>query len=68
MEKQPFSIGWYIIASAILWGLAILACALILKSDYMKVQLILGGGGMVKKKVIWMTLEAKIKKEHKDKK
>jgi len=68
MEKQPFSIGWYIIASAILWGLAILACALILKSDYMKVQLILGGAAAVHLIVIWLPLAAKIKKEHQDKK
>lgn len=63
MEKKPFSIGWFIIASAILWGVAILTCALILKSDYMKVQLILGGAAAVHFIVIWLPLAAKLKKE-----
>ncbi len=66
MENKPFSLAWYIIGSAIVWGVVILLCALLLKSDYMKVQLILGSGAAIHLIVIWLPLAARIAKNKKD--
>jgi len=64
MEKKPFSIGWYIIGSAIVWGVVMLACAFALKGTdgYMKIQLFLGMGAAVHLIVIWVPLAAQIRK------
>jgi hypothetical protein len=64
MEKNPFSIGWFIIASAIVWGVVMLACAFALKGTdgYMRIQVFLGMGAAVHLIVIWVPLAAKIKK------
>ncbi|MCF7832128.1 MAG: hypothetical protein K9N05_00955 [Candidatus Marinimicrobia bacterium] len=65
MEKKPFSLAWYIIGSAIIWGIVILLCALLLKSDYLKVQLILGSGAAIHLIVIWLPLAARFGKSKK---
>ena len=65
MEKKSFSIGWYIIASAIVWGIVMLACAFALRGTdgYMKIQLFLGMGASVHLIVIWVPLAAQLKKQ-----
>lgn len=69
MEKKPFSIGWYIIGSAVIWGLVILACAIGLRGTdgYMKIQLFLGLGSVLHLILIWVPLAARIGKDRKDK-
>lgn len=64
MEKKPFSIGWFIIASAIVWGIVMLACAFALKGTggYMKIQVFLGAGAAIHLIIIWAPLAMRIKK------
>jgi len=67
MEKKPFTIGWYIIASALIWGLTMIGCALLLRGTdgYMKTQLILGGAAAVHLLFVWLPLAAMIGKKNK---
>jgi hypothetical protein len=69
MEKKPFSIGWYIIASALIWGLTMVTCALALKGTdgYLKIQLILGSAAAVHLLLIWIPFAAMIGKNNKKK-
>jgi hypothetical protein len=63
MEKKKSAIGYYIIGSAIIWGLTILGCALKLKAAYNEISLILGGAAGIHLILIWGPLAAQLKKE-----
>ena len=68
MEKRKSNIGWYIIGSAILWGVVMLGCAFALKGTdgYLKIQLILGGGAVAHLLFIWVPLGAQFAKKNKE--
>ena len=68
MKNKPFSLGWYIIGSAIIWGLVMLTSAIALKGTdgYMKIQLILGGGAVFHLLFIWAPIAAMIGKKNKE--
>ena len=55
MKKKGTSIGLLIIASAIIWGLVIIGCALALRGSecYSEIQLILWGGVVTHLVLIW---------------
>jgi len=69
MEKKKVNLGWYIIASALIWGLTMITCALALKGTdgYLKIQLILGGAAAVHLLFIWIPIAAMIGKKNKEK-
>ena len=68
MEKKKISIGWYIIGSALIWGLVMIGCALALRGTdgYKEIQLILGGGAAVHLIFIWGPVAAMIGKKNKE--
>ena len=68
MENKKNIIGYYIIASALLWGITIVACALILKSNFSKVSLILSGAAAIHLIIIWVPLAAQLKKQREQEK
>ena len=68
MEKKKGFLGYYIIGSAILWGITIIGCALMLKGTdcYPKISTILGAGAAIHLILIWGPLAAQIKKLRKE--
>ncbi|MCK4531072.1 MAG: hypothetical protein KAU44_07820 [Candidatus Marinimicrobia bacterium] len=68
MEKRKSNIGWYIIGSALIWGLTMIGCAMALKGTdaYQSIQLILGGGAAVHLIIIWGPLAVMTGKKHKE--
>jgi len=66
MKKKRSAIGYYIIGSAIIWGLTIIGCALKLKAAYHEISLILGSAAGIHLILIWGPLAAQLKKERED--
>ena len=64
MENKKGILGYYIIGSALIWGLTIIGCALMLKGTdcYGKIATILGGAAGVHLILIWGPLAAQMKK------
>jgi len=65
MEKKVISMGWFIIASALIWGITMIACAIMLRGTdgYMKIQLILGTGAALHLMLIWVPLATRFGKK-----
>jgi len=70
MEKKNSPLGYYIIGSAIIWGLTILGCAFKLKGTgcFPEISYILNGAAGVHLILIWCPLGAQLKKRNKDNK
>jgi hypothetical protein len=68
MNMKTISIGYYIIGSALIWGIVIVACAFVLSGTPYKedVSLILGGAGSFHLLLIWGPLAARIGKLRKE--
>ncbi|MFC2151841.1 hypothetical protein ACFLSE_04870 [Bacteroidota bacterium] len=64
MEKKKNFIGYYIIASAIIWGATIIGCSLKLKGTecYEEISYILGAGAAFHLILIWGPIATQIKK------
>ena len=69
MDKNIKTIGGFIIASAIIWGIVIVGCSFALKGTegYSKIQNILVGGVLSHIILIWGPLALKFKKANEDK-
>jgi len=69
MDKNFKTIGGFIIASAIIWGIVIVGCSFSLKGteSYSKIQNILVGGVLSHIILIWGPLALKFKKVNEDK-
>lgn len=65
---KKISIGWFIIASALLWAVVLIGCSLILYDTTYKnpVNLLVGGGWLLHLIIIWIPLANKIKKAGKN--
>ncbi len=65
MNKQKFIVGYYIIASAIIWGATILGCAYKLKGTgcYQEISYILSSAAGIHLIMIWGPLAAQMKKQ-----
>ncbi len=63
--KKKNLIGWYIIGSALIWGLVIVGCSLALKGTecYSEIQNILVGGVVTHLILIWGPLAIQLKKQ-----
>ena len=68
MKKETKTIGAYIIASAIIWGITIIGCSLKLKGTdcFSEINAILGGGAGIHLILIWGPLAAQLKKMKKE--
>lgn len=62
MEKKKNFLGYFIIASALIWGATIIGCALKLKGAYTEISNILILGAALHIILIWGPLAAQIKK------
>ena len=63
-KKKKNVLGFFIIGSAIIWGVTILACALILKETFSQISLILYVAASTHLILIWGPLVAQFKKQN----
>lgn len=68
MDKKKQTIGIFIIASAIIWGVVIIGCSLKLKGTgcFDEISYILSAGAGIHLIFIWSTLAAQLKKIKKE--
>lgn len=69
-KKNEGFIGWFIIGSAIIWGLTGILMAVVLKGTdcYNKISLIFGAAAGIHLILVWGPLAAKLKKMRKENK
>ena len=67
-KKNEGFLGWFIIGSAIIWGVTGILMAIILKGTdcYSKIGTIFGGAAGIHLILIWGPLAAKLKKMRKE--
>ena len=70
MDKKKNILGYYIIGSVIIWGAAIIGCALKLKGTdcFNEISLILSGAAGIHLILIWGPLAAQLKKRREENK
>lgn len=68
MGKKSNKIGYFIIASAIIWGATILGCAFILKENFAPISLLLSSAAGFHLIIIWGPLAASLKKQKEEEK
>ncbi len=68
MDKRKGMLGYFIITSAIIWGLAIVTCALKLKGSgaFAEISYILSLAAIIHFILIWGPLAALLRKERDD--
>ena len=69
MDKKKGILGYYIIGSAIIWGIAIIGCSLKLKGTgcFNEISLILSAAAGIHLILIWGPLAAQLKKQREEK-